>query len=124
MGQNYGSIAGSYTSGTVTATNGSSGGLVGENHGILIIDYSSANVSNQFQSDRRARGGQWWGTIYQSYATGTVVGNNYLVGGLVGITEQGSSIVNSYATGNVTSQIATSGAGGLAGENLGDISGS
>ncbi|WNL33232.1 GLUG motif-containing protein [Arcobacter cryaerophilus gv. pseudocryaerophilus] len=53
-----------------------------------------------------------YGTISNSYATGTVSGNNY-VGGLVGVND-GGTISNSYASGTVSG---TENIGGLVGWN-------
>jgi len=53
-------------------------------------------------------------TVSNSYATGDVSGNNY-VGGLVGFNSVGSKVSNSYATGTVSGD---SRVGGLVGYNL------
>ena len=58
-------------------------------------------------------------TISNSYATGSVSGTDYYVGGLVGYNN--GTISNSYATGNVSGVGIL---GGLAGENAGTISNS
>ena len=58
--------------------------------------------------------------VSNSYATGSVTGNNY-VGGLVGYNYGGGTVSNSYATGSVTGDHYV---GGLVGVNYGDISNS
>ncbi len=62
---------------------------------------------------------KYGGTISNSYASGSVNGNNY-VGGLVGWEFYAGTISNSYATGTVSGTIV----GGLVGYNIGTISNS
>ena len=72
VGDNHGTINGSYATGTVTGISNYAGGLAGDNY---------------------------FGTISNSYATGSVSGS-VQVGGLVG--DNINMITNSYATGNVS----------------------
>jgi PKD repeat protein len=60
------------------------------------------------------------GVLSTSYATGSVVGDEF-VGGLVGHNYEGSTVSNSYATGTVSGNRYV---GGLVGENLGTLSNS
>ena len=112
------------------------GGLIGEinveNHVIEGEVAGTADVTRTFSSGLVSGGGEYVGgligaanndegdnpgliSILASYATGDVSGRDY-VGGLIGIINGGSSIKNSYATGNVTAT--GDGIGGLVGASL------
>ncbi|MBU1297375.1 MAG: filamentous hemagglutinin N-terminal domain-containing protein, partial [Gammaproteobacteria bacterium] len=121
VGWNYGAINNSFTTGKIMG-NDSVGGLIGSSENNITIkdSYSFASVDgNDYIGGLvgyNARG------IENSYATGTVNGNNY-VGGLVGSSGSSSSqIINSYATGQVTT--INDYAGGLAGSSAGSITNS
>jgi hypothetical protein len=89
-GQNGGTIERSWSSASI-GTQGSSGGLVGTNNGLIL----------------------------QSYATGSVSGGSHGVqGGLVGTNSSTGVINQSYTTGSI--ETSTS-AGGLVGNNAGLI---
>ena len=121
VGQNDGTITGSYATGTVTGTGDSAydGGLAGYNDGTISGSYATGTVT--VTSDDASVGGLVgynYGTISGSYATGTVTGtgNSAYAGGLVGANEEGS-ITNSYATGTVIGTGNSAYAGGLVGAN-------
>ena len=107
VGENSGSIATSYSTGTV---NGGRyvGGLVGENYGDITTSYSTATVSGDYYVGGLVGGG---GNITASYSTGTVTGADN-VGGLTG---SGGNIITSYSTATVTG---ADNVGGLAGSGV------
>ena len=124
VGQNYGAVIASETTGEVSGDDGV-GGLVGENDGIITRSRSFATATPAPQPpgcspppcisisyDFPGIGGLVGvngGDITSSYATGAVRGS--LAGGLTGY--NGGTIVSSYATGVVTG----SNVGGLVGRN-------
>jgi hypothetical protein len=130
VGTNAGSgtVTGSYATGNVTVADADDdyprvGGLVGENFGTIEQSYATGDVTGAVgaSSANHNYGGlvgiNWNGTIDQSYATGDVTTDGR-AGALVGRVSQlqGSGpgrIVDSYATGNVTSR--ADAAGGLVG---------
>ena len=88
------------------------GGLVGWNYyGTITNSYSTGSISGSDYVGGLV-GQNFQGTITNSYATGNVNGYNN-VGGLVGANYYGT-ITNSYATGNVSG---TNEVGGLVGSN-------
>jgi len=105
------------------------GGLVGEATDSKILDsFSTGNVTGspgeKFIGTPSAIGGLagWIHNveIENSYATGNVIANNE-AGGLVGIAQDGSKIIGSYATGNVTPLTGLNseyGTGGLVGVTI------
>jgi hypothetical protein len=120
VGENLGTgtISNSYS--TVSVTNGSSytGGLVGKNDYEISNSYSTGSVNGYGY----AGGLVGWnnsGSIINSYSTGNVSGSQD-VGGLVGWNSSGSSITNSYSNNGSVSGSSTD-VGGLAGENEGSI---
>lgn len=88
------------------------GGLVGDNDGTITNSSSSAYVFGYYRTGGLV-GLQYYGTISNSYATGTVDNKTDAAGGLVGDAAPGQSIQKSYATGSVYS---ASVAGGLVGK--------
>jgi hypothetical protein len=94
VGQNFGSVTASYSTGTVNGTH-YVGGLVGQNYdGGIASSYSTSTVS----ASRYVGGlvGWNWGSIVSSYSAGTVTGEQH-VGGLVGSNVSNySSIVGSF----------------------------
>ncbi|MGB2863989.1 MAG: GLUG motif-containing protein [Sedimentisphaerales bacterium] len=116
VGQNDGSIATSYSTGTV---NGSwyfgedVGGLVGQNNGTITTSYSTGTVTGDENVGGLA--GSNGGSIVKSYNTGTVNGR-WEVGGLVGM-NYGSN-TTCHSTGTVTGEWDV---GGLTGTNAGKI---
>ncbi len=111
----FSTIDNSYATGNVIGSSGADvGGLVGMSYGSKISN--SHATSKVVGVNSTIVGGLVGysangGTISNSYATGSVSGNNY-VGGLVG-NAGGTHIINSYATGNVNGG---SYVGGLVGE--------
>ena len=121
VGQNEGSIIGSYADGSVNKTSGDGinsvflGGLVGWNGSAAIIRNSYA--VGTIAGARRVGGliGENRGAIINSYAKNKVSGSRIQVGGLVGLNHSGT-IRNSYANGDVTSTAMNYVVGGLVGE--------
>ncbi len=118
LGENYGYVNYSYSSGTVEATSWGTGGLVGYMwEGRISQSFSTSNVTGN-ESIGGLVGDNTFGWIDNSYARGSV--NGYLnVGGLVGLNGwQGSwgdypgYIDDSYSTGLVEGQFSV---GGLVG---------
>ncbi len=105
------SISNSYATGKVSGV--VSGGLVG-------VVNSTTSISNSYATGKVSGDSNSGGlvgnasaiTISRSYATGRAIGSTGFTGGLVGRLTGGSSIQNSYATGNATGAFA---AGGLVG---------
>ena len=121
-GQNGGIISDSYATGSVSG-NRYVGGLVGfigrhsgsviHGSGTIKGSHSTATVYGNRHVGGLA-GYMYNSTINDSYATGSVSGEDYQVGGLTGASSGPSIISHSYATGNVSGN---SGIGGLVGEN-------
>ena len=96
------------------------GGLVGQNYGLIRQSYSSCNVSSSGNPNVGGLVGSNYGRIWESYATGNVT-STYVytyAGGLVGRNYIDASILDSYATGDVSGNAML---GGLAGYNQGSI---
>ena len=125
VGRNYdGTISYSYATGDVTSTKNCTGGLVGSNGGLPLLDdpiiqycYATGYVNGDGSVGGLA--GENLNLITNSYATGTVHGTNSVayqkgIGGLVG--EQGDDAIveYSYSVGNVSGNPPT---GGLIGYN-------
>ena len=121
VGVNGGAIQTSYATGAVTVTgNRNAGGLVGTNDGSItgsysLVDVTSTNVTNNAE-EAGGIAGHNSGSITASYAAGSVTGGKAGAGGLVGIADVGSTIVNSYATGAVSRSSGTGDLGGLVGK--------
>lgn len=146
VGTNLGTISGSSASGNVSGGAFSvAGGLVGQNQGAIESSSASGNVSvgafswagGLVGSNGMPLSGN--ASIVSSFATGAVssTGINVGLGGLAGFNAPGALISASYATGDVTASagIATQNgascaatnscqflsAGGLVGQNFGEI---
>jgi hypothetical protein len=113
VGLNYGSIAMSYSTGKVTGKL-NVGGLAGSNSGNITKSYTMGTVSGDFQIGGLV-GANGVGTITECYSTGTVSGDMG-VGGLVG--NNWGETTMSYSTGTVTGDMAV---GGFVGLNVGII---
>jgi filamentous hemagglutinin family protein len=117
----YGTIESrSYATGAVSGSK-DLGGLVGFNRGTISNAYSKSTVTGVDGSKSIIGGlvgGNEYGTIRNSYATGAVSGSES-VGGLVGVNYDSGTIERSYSTGAVTGN---KDVGGLAGSNWGIIS--
>lgn len=124
VGENKGSITGSYVTGNVTGGANNTGGLAGNNYGAITGSHSDAAVSGTGAIGGIAGGN--FGSISASYNTGSVTGDSpTAVGGLAGHLE--GSIAASYNTGSVSSTGDTvdgGHAGGLAGQGNGSITNS
>ena len=119
-GVNSGSISNSYSTSSVNGWY-YLGGLVGYNPegGTISNSYATGSVRQITDSGAYIGGltGVNSGSISNSYTTGLVNGN-YYVGGLSGYNNPNGTIINSYATGNVSLRGANSGEmGGLIGHN-------
>lgn len=131
VGENYGTISGSWASGNTTAMT-FSGGLVGRNQGTITNTFATGKVTANKTYDGISLAGGLVGqslgetsTISNSYATGAVTADGAKVGGLVG--ETAGTITNSYATGAVTAGKNSTGysyAGGLVGYSSNTITNS
>jgi hypothetical protein len=122
-------ISNCYSTGNVTVTGNWCyyvGGLIGyfqeyHNPAILIDCYSTATVSNTYNSTGGLVGLNDGGEIRNCYATGNVTAvnsGNHSVGGLVGFSGYGNpTISNCYATGMVSGEQRV---GGLVGKIEGD----
>ncbi len=117
-------VTNSYSTGSVTG-NSSVGGLTGRHWGAMVnchatgnvtgggevgglVGSSSGNVSDCYATGTVTGGGQVGGLvglgeglITNSYCTGNVAGYG-VVGGLLGLGYNTSTVINCYATGNVT----------------------
>ncbi len=95
IGRNEGNIVACYTTGAVTASGTSSGGLVGYQHsGSITTSYSTASVSGGPETGGLL-GFRFNGSIINSYSIGAVSGTGNLIGGLIGYFTFGS-VSNSY----------------------------
>ncbi len=117
VGFNKGSIVNCFSTGVVSATYGSVGGLIGNNNwtGDLLGCYSLATVSSDSNGGGDIGGlvGYNQGTLTECYATGPSSGLES-IGGLVG-TNQGT-LTDCYTTGNVSAILGY--CGGLLGHNM------
>ncbi len=131
-----GTVENCFTTGSLHRINsyGTTGGLIGRaDAGTAIRNCgSSANVSCSMKSLKAELNmgglvGNLYGTVENSYATGTVkveAGSGYTaVGGFIGQTKNTAAIMNSYAAGTVTGS-AGGALGAFVGVNSGSISGS
>ena len=125
-----GTVSGSYVSGgSVAATQNTSttfvsnnaGCLLGYNLGAVNDSYATCAASATGNATGTARdyagglAGQSEGPVRRSYATGTVMADNY-AGGLFGAMAGGGTATASYATGAATASVSGGRAGGLVGE--------
>jgi len=136
VGDNFGAITGSSSSGTIASGFGSfAGGLVGQNDGTITFSSSSSTVIGSSNSNgppnavASAIGGlvgeNQGALISNSSATGAVSGSAFgtggvLVGGLVGQFNGSGLIEDSYATGAV-SAVGNAAIGGLVGNSGGAL---
>jgi hypothetical protein len=112
VGKNRGTVATSYTTGTVSGAS-EVGGLVGSNYGTVATSFATGAVSGGSSVGGLVGGSS--GGIVSSSATGSVTGTSGWVGGLVGVSA--GLIESSYATGAVSG--ASYDVGGLTGSNAG-----
>lgn len=124
VGDSYGAVSNTYTTGHVTGTTNTAAGVVGTAEYTTEITDSHSSASITGHDYVGGLVGDLYGTIADSYATGNITCHDYC-GGLSGSSWSSSTadidVNNSYATGNVNGN---SNVGGLIGENYGKISGS
>ncbi len=110
-------ISNSYSTGSVAGSNSQTGGLVGWSDCDITDSYSTSTVSGT--SDVGGLAGRMRDsagsspTISGSYATGSVTGSADQVGGLIGWND-GTTIDNAFATGNIQGHVNV---GGFSGYN-------
>ena len=118
IGRTEGNIVACYTTGAVTASNTSSGGLVGYQHsGSITTSYSTASVSGGPETGG-LMGYRFNGSIINSYSIGAVSGTGSQIGGLVGGATFGS-VSNSYW--NTQTSNRNSSPGGGTGKTTSDL---
>ena len=112
VGCNYGIISNVYSTGSVNGGEkfGGLGGLVGRNWGTITNSYSTSSVSGSSPHTGGLVGYNYEGTIENSYSIGTVSSSGGYVGGLVGY--NWGTINNSYSTGSVGGGNTVGGLGG------------
>lgn len=94
-----GSVSNSYFNGTVTG-NDSVGGLIGDHHGVVSNCYSVAEVIGANMVGGLVGYNSYDGSnVSNCYSAGSVTGNGYAVGGLVGRNDY--SVVESFSTSDV-----------------------
>jgi hypothetical protein len=101
---------------TGSADFGRVGALVADNRGNITESYATGSVSGDDVVGGLV-GINTGGTVLESYATGSVSGTDF-VGGLVGGNVDGGTVRESYATGDVSG---TDFVGGLVGRNTGIV---
>lgn len=114
VGSSRGKIEKSYSTSTVTHSDGSRvGGLVGDNNGgVITRSFATGNITADREAGALVGRSRYTATINKSYATGDVEGSSY-VGGLVGV--NAGKMKNTYASGDVTNS--SNPAGGVVGKN-------
>jgi len=118
IGINEGGFANNYATGAVEAGEHMVGGLVGLNRTSISNSYATGSVSVSAGNYVGGLVGRNYGDVSNSYATGAVDGQNY-VGGLLG--GNYGAISNTYATGSVNG---ASSVGGLIASNYGAVTNS
>jgi hypothetical protein len=112
VGENYGSIEMSYSTGTIIGFR-YVGGLVGNNRsGKIKTSYSTGTITGTSYVGGLS-GNNWYGNIIQCYSSANVNGT-YDIGGLVGFNYNGI-IATSYSTGSING---VGYVGGLVGDNF------
>ncbi len=110
----FGTISSSFSEASVTSLGGRTGGLVGNNRGIIINSYATGDVMGSGdQVGGLAGRSTVEASISSCYATGSVTGLNNHVGGLVGWNT--NIITTSYAVGSVSGLSNVGGLLGIAG---------
>ena len=114
---NNSTISNCYAESNIVGRGDYTGGLTGLNNNNSIITncYAIGNVYG-FKGVGGLIGENYKSTIIDSYATGDVNGQDVYIGGLVGINQLDSIITNCYATGNVIGE--SDNIGGLVGRNI------
>ncbi|WP_312440426.1 YDG domain-containing protein [Janthinobacterium sp.] len=119
-------IINSYNSGDITSNKFFAGGLVSDNFGSIANSFNTGTVTANTSGGGLTNNNR--GVIADSFNAGIVLSNRY-AGGLAATTTVASKISNSYSTGTVTLGASAVGvgavaAGGLVGYNLGAVSNS
>ena len=130
LGVNTSHVNDSYATSDVTAIGGrygNAGGLVGYSVNAVTRSYATGNVTSNYRAGGLVSDCKGFPSfnircpITDSYATGnvTLIDNGFddhvEVGGLVGRAYDAADVINSYATGNVTSSAHEADVGGLVG---------
>jgi hypothetical protein len=118
VGENWGAVRNSYSSGVVTGAD-CVGGLVGGSAGSVGNSYSAAGVVGHWDVGGLVGCIDSRGSVTASYSLGDVTGE-WAVGGLVG-GNLGGSVALSYSAASVTGDDYV---GGLVGDNQGSVSNS
>jgi len=114
VGENNGTVRNSSASGTVNGPNGEVGGLVGNNYGDVIESSASVRVNGSSALGGLVGNSRIGSTVTESYATGDIeTPTASSVGGLVGLSNS-ATVNRSYATGNVTADVSV---GGVVGDS-------
>lgn len=127
VGWNRSDINNSHSSGIVSCAGDDVGGLVGYNDCISSISncYSNCDVTGS-QRVGGLIGSQLSTTVVDCFSTGTVTALFTSAGGLVAVSSEVSSIIDSYSTSNVIGNGDTSaftgGSGGFVADNVGGSS--
>ncbi|MBH2067593.1 MAG: filamentous hemagglutinin N-terminal domain-containing protein [Burkholderiales bacterium] len=119
-------IINSYNSGNITSNKFQAGGLVSDNFGSIANSFNTGTVTANTNGGGLTNTNR--GVISDSFNAGIVLTNRY-AGGLAASTTVASKISNSYSSGTVTNGASAVGvgsvaAGGLVGYNLGAVSNS
>ncbi len=109
VGFSYGTIANSYSTGTVNGAH-DVGGLVGDNYGTISNSYSTASVTSSANGLGGLVGANY-NSIDNSYSTGAVSGGTFFVGGLVGYST--GTVSNSYWDTQTSGQATSYGGTGI-----------
>ena len=120
VGDNKGVVANSYSTVNISGSYDETGGLAGGNSGVIENCYSTGAILGIGWAGRYVGGlvGENAGVIRGCYSTSSPEGEHY-VGGLVGSNEDKGTITACYAVGTVS--VRDDRAGGLVGNNYGTI---
>ena len=115
-GSNTGTITDCYAAGNISGTTSNVGGLVGYNNGPVIGSHAAGTVSGPQHVGGLM--GKNDNTVSDSYASGAVSGSYAYIGGLTG-ENNGGTVSNCHASGDVSSTGDCICIGGLVGRNSG-----
>ena len=138
VGNNYGTISNTYSSGSVSNTDSAGnevfGGLIGQNNGSISSSYSASNVSNNDSGSGTEVFGSLLGqnnngSLTTSHSSGNVINTDNngfeVMGGLLGQNNGTATLSASYSTSNVSNNDTGSGFeifASLLGQNNGAVS--
>ena len=121
-GSNYGEVVACYTTGAVTGTKTSTGGLVGWSKGTISTSYSTASVSGMSEVGGLVGFVHSGGSITNSYSTGSVSGTESAIGGLIGFATAGvNPATASYWNTTTSGQSTSAGGSGAVGYTTADL---